>query len=93
MNSKWKSVVEIEVPELLREMPDGTVAKEMMTRDRFVCPHCNGSGKVLEEDGHGALVKRQCDVCLGYGELTAVVTVEWKPCVRRDAPGVTYHQG
>ncbi len=83
-------MVEIEVPEMLHVMPDGTVAKEMMTRDRFVCPQCHGSGLVMEEDGKGALVKRQCDVCLGYGELTAVVTVEWKPCVNPGKPA--YHQ-
>lgn len=82
--SKVKHLIEIEEPEFLNPNGDGTVARELMDEKPFLCRRCNGSGYVMtEQPRKRELVKEQCDVCLGYGELRAVVLVEWKPYIRK----------
>ncbi|MCR5394190.1 MAG: hypothetical protein K6E86_02185 [Bacteroidales bacterium] len=79
-----KDIMLLDVPKLLRLQGDGTVAREVVKKEPFLCPRCNGSGKVVVEDPHtGQLVMEQCDICMGYGELSAEVTIAWKPCIRR----------
>ena len=75
-------MLEIDAPEYLRMTSDGTVAKELVVKKPFICTCCNGAGYHFTEDNTGRLVKTQCDVCLGYGELQANITVEWKPYIK-----------
>lgn len=80
--SRVKIMLELDAPEFLRRMPDGTVAKEMIHKKPFTCPYCNGSGWNMTENNHGQLEKKQCEMCLGFGELKAEITVEWKPNIK-----------
>lgn len=47
------------------------------------CPCCAGNGWYwgMDKNGHN-WEKVTCSVCAGSGELTAIVSVEWKPSER-----------
>lgn len=77
--SRIKMILELSAPEVMRRKSDGTVAKEMLEQGPFRCPCCNGSGWTRVDYSHGKPETEQCEMCLGYGELKAEITVEWKP--------------
>ena len=82
--SGMKHVILIDEPDILSMKGDGTVAKEMTEHQPFLCTRCNGSGYVFNESRYtGELLKEQCPICLGYGELKARILIEWIPFVKR----------
>jgi DnaJ-class molecular chaperone len=44
------------------------------------CSCCHGNGFFWGED-HAERVKVDCPVCKGSGQLDAMITIEWKPCI------------
>ena len=74
-----KTIVSLECPESAFPKPDGTLAREMVERRGFLCPHCHGSGQIYVEDGKGGYVRTQCGTCLGFGTLKVRVVTEWLP--------------
>lgn len=82
--SKMKTVMLLDVPDILRPMPDGSVARENIVKEPFPCPRCNGSGKVFADDPRtGELVKTQCEICMGFGELRANIAISWGPSINK----------
>lgn len=74
-----QTIINLESPESVRLSPDGTVARELTERRGFICPQCNGSGYILEENAVGQLERRQCDCCMGFGTLKVRIVAEWMP--------------
>ena len=82
--SNMKTIMLLDVPEILIPKPDGSVATENIVKEPFTCPRCHGAGTVFADDpDNGQLTKVQCDICLGFGELKANIAISWGPSIRK----------
>ena len=82
-----KHVLILKEPTIMDRRRDGSIGTTMRDNIPFVCPRCHGTGKMEVTDIYsGEVTIEQCDLCLGYGELEASVTVDWKPRIRKEQP-------
>lgn len=57
--------------------PGGPMREEFVSSGHK-CSYCHGNGYFWGLDEFGRNKKSACPVCGGSGELTAVITVEWR---------------
>lgn len=72
--SKKKTMIEVCPGKLY---PGGPM-RELLMSSGHTCSYCHGNGYFWGHDELGHPEKSDCPVCGGSGELTAMVTVEWK---------------
>ena len=84
---EMKHVLILKEPTIMDRRRDGSIGTTMRDNIPFVCPRCHGTGKMEVTDIYnGEVTIEPCDLCLGYGELEAEVTVDWKPRIRKEQP-------
>lgn len=69
--SKNKITIEVVPPDRRHD--------EVFSSGKFVCPYCSGRGGFAIDGPDVEKAWETCPDCDGTGELTATITIEWKP--------------